>query len=60
MLLTVKDVANRLKISNTSAYRLIQSGAIPHIRATGNTRGAIRIKEQDLNNYIKRGFDAAK
>lgn len=57
-LLTIRDVAQRLQISRTSAYRLIQNGTIPHIRATGNSRGAIRIRERDLKEYIDRGFDA--
>ena len=32
-LLTVAEVAEELRISETSVYRLLQSGALPHMRA---------------------------
>ena len=48
-LLRPSDVASRLNISTSFAYRLMQYGDIPAVRI----RGACRVRPQDLEEYIK-------
>jgi excisionase family DNA binding protein len=50
-LLTVNEVANILRVSNMTVYRLVKSGQIPAIRVGKN----YRIKENDVNDYLIRG-----
>jgi len=57
-LLTVKDVASRLKISTSTVYRVCKRG-LPHTRKTFG----IRIREEDLDKWIhqdKRTFGLAE
>ena len=49
-MLTVKEVAERLSISRSLAYRMVQSGEIPSYRI-GTCR---RINEQELMAYLER------
>ncbi len=49
-MLTVKEVAERLSISRSLAYRMIRSGEIPSYRIA-NCR---RVSESDLEAYIER------
>jgi len=51
-LLRPSDVAKRLNISTSFAYRLMQIGDIPAVRI----RGACRVRPQDLEEYIKRNL----
>lgn len=51
MLLTVREAARRLKVSEGCIYSLIASRQLPHIRV-GCGRGRIRIREDDLNGYL--------
>jgi excisionase family DNA binding protein len=48
-MLTVKQVAERLSISRSLAYRMIRSGEIPSYRIA-NCR---RVSEEDLQKYLK-------
>ncbi len=50
-LLTVNEVANILRVSNMTVYRLVKSGQIPAIRVGKN----YRIKESDVNEYLIKG-----
>ena len=50
-LLTVNEVANILRVSNMTVYRLVKSGQIPAIRVGKN----YCIKENDVNDYLSRG-----
>jgi len=45
---TVPEVALYLKISKSKLYRMIQRGAIPHIRIGRN----VRIKENQLQKWL--------
>lgn len=54
-LLTVNEVANILRVSNMTVYRLVKSGQIPAIRVGKN----YRIKESDVNDYLDRGGQKA-
>ncbi|NQV26374.1 MAG: helix-turn-helix domain-containing protein [Rhodopirellula sp.] len=51
MLLTVKDVAQKLNVSQSCIYQLVESGRIPHHRI-GLGRGAIRFNEADITEYL--------
>lgn len=55
-LLTVNEVANILRVSNMTVYRLVKSGQIPAIRVGKN----YRIKESDVNDYLSRGTQRAE
>ena len=52
-LLTVNEVANILRVSNMTVYRLVKSGQIPAIRVGKN----YRIKESDVSAYLTRGSE---
>lgn len=47
-LLTVEEVAERLKISTATVYALCASGRLPHSRISTHS---IRIAESDLKAY---------
>ena len=49
-LLKADDVAERLCISRSLAYRLMQHGELPIIRINS----LVRVSEIDLNNYIQK------
>ncbi len=51
-LMTVKEVARRLRVSASLVYQLIDSGKLGCHRI-GNGRGAIRIRPEDLANYLQ-------
>jgi excisionase family DNA binding protein len=48
---TVNDVAAMLKVSRSTVYNAIESGALPHHRF-GKGRGAIRISDEQLQQYL--------
>lgn len=47
-LLTVAEVADHMRVSNMTVYRLIKSGALPAIRVGKN----YRIRSRDLAAYL--------
>jgi len=51
MFLTVPETAERLKVSKSCVYQLVETGKIPCHRI-GTGRGAIRISETDLEEYL--------
>jgi excisionase family DNA binding protein len=50
--LTVREVAERLRVSLTTVYQLCTSRQLPHVRV-GPKRGAIRIREKDLRDFLE-------
>ena len=52
MLLTVKEVAQRLAVSASCIYQLVETGKLPHHRI-GVGRGAIRFSEDDIADYLQ-------
>ncbi len=56
-MLSVKDVAERLNVSSSIIYGLVDAGQIVCHRI-GIGRGAIRISEEDLARYLKSCRDA--
>ncbi len=51
-LLTVNDAAERLSISTSLVYHLVESGKIAVLRV-GNGRGTIRFRVEDIDAYIE-------
>jgi excisionase family DNA binding protein len=54
-LLTVAEVADVLRVSNMTVYRLIKAGDLPALRVGKN----YRIREPDLTRFLERGAVAA-
>jgi excisionase family DNA binding protein len=57
-LLTVREVADAMRVSTMTVYRLIRAGSLPAIRVGKH----FRIREHDLDAYLEaqtfRGGDA--
>ena len=51
-LLTAKEVARELRVSVSLVYQLVESGRLACHRI-GNGRGAIRIRPEDVANYLQ-------
>jgi excisionase family DNA binding protein len=51
-LLTVREVAARMRVSNMTVYRLIQAG---DLRATRVGR-SYRLRQTDVDSYLDRGL----
>ena len=47
-LLTVSEVADMMRVSNMTVYRLIKSGQLPAVRVGKN----YRIREADVDRYL--------
>ena len=48
-MLTVKELAKRLRISRSKAYRLLEAGKVRHYRIDG----VYRISEEQLQAYLE-------
>lgn len=55
-LLTVGDIAQRLQISQSFAYALMQRGEIPTVRLGR----AVRVRPQDLEDFISSSVQGAQ
>lgn len=51
-LLTIQEIAKRLKISERTIYRYIKSGKLKVIRISKGH--IVRIAEKDLNDFLKK------
>jgi excisionase family DNA binding protein len=49
--LTVKEAANRLRVSQATVYTLCANGRLTHVRL-GTGRGTIRIPEEQLDVLV--------
>ena len=49
-LLTVREAAEALKISPSTAYRLVRAGELPAVRVGGS----VRIDQTDLHRHLHR------
>jgi excisionase family DNA binding protein len=47
--LTVKELAKRLRISRSKAYLLLEAGKVPHYRIDGT----YRVSEEQLREYLE-------
>ena len=50
---TVAEVAKRLRVSVGAIYGAVQSGRLKAYRIGARGRGAIRIPEESLRNYLE-------
>ncbi len=48
-LLTVSEVANAMRVSNMTVYRLIKNGELPAVRVGKN----YRLRETDLGRFLE-------
>ncbi|MFN8034943.1 MAG: helix-turn-helix domain-containing protein [Acidimicrobiia bacterium] len=53
--LTVQEVAELLRVSNMTVYRLIKSGALPAVRVGRS----FRVSEADVDKYLASGYTQA-
>lgn len=51
---TVAEVADHMRVSNMTVYRLIKAGDLPAIRVGKN----YRIRGRELSSYINASFEA--
>jgi excisionase family DNA binding protein len=52
-LLTVGEVASRLRMSTREVYRLCESKEVSHLRI-GSGRSSIRVEEAAIEDYLRR------
>lgn len=50
-MLTVTDVAKRLKLSESTVRRMMNVGELPFVRV-GRGRGRLRVMEEDMQLYL--------
>lgn len=53
--LTVQEVAEQLRVSSMTVYRLIKSGEIPAVRVGRS----FRVREPDVDRYLEARFTQA-
>ena len=51
---TVGEVADQLRVSNMTVYRLVQSGQLPAVRVGRS----YRIREEDVDRYLAARYTA--
>jgi excisionase family DNA binding protein len=51
-LLTLRDVASTLKVSETTVRRLVRAGSLAAYRV--GKRGQLRVREDDLESFLER------
>jgi excisionase family DNA binding protein len=54
-LVTVAEVADQLRVSNMTVYRLVQAGQLPAIRVGRS----YRIREDDVDKYLAAQYTQA-
>jgi len=54
-LLTVNEVADLLRVSRMTVYRLIKNGEMPALRVGRN----YRLREEDVHNYLTERYTEA-
>ena len=52
---TVAEVADQLRVSNMTVYRLVQSGDLPAVRIGRS----YRIREEDVDKYLEARYTQA-
>ena len=53
--LTVKEVADLMRVSKMTVYRLVHSGELPAVRVGRS----FRVTEDDVNEYLRKSFYSA-
>jgi excisionase family DNA binding protein len=52
---TVAEVADQLRVSNMTVYRLVQAGQLPAVRVGRS----YRIREEDVDRFLAEKYTAA-
>lgn len=52
---TVAEVADQLRVSNMTVYRLINAGTLPAVRVGRS----YRLREEDIDSYLASSFTEA-
>lgn len=52
-LLTIDEVAARLRIHRVSVYRKVWAGELPAIKLASTGRSALRVREDELTDWIR-------
>jgi excisionase family DNA binding protein len=61
ILLTVKEVAGRLRVSPPTVYSLIKSGDLPAITfSTNGRRGSVRVTVDDLKAFYAKHYGGGR
>jgi len=55
-LFTIREVAKYLKISESSLYRYVESGRLPHIKIGSN----IRLSKNHITTFLERNFQSKR
>ena len=50
-LLTIEEVAEKLRVNQSTIFRLMKSGKLPYIKVS---RRFTRIREKDLENFLNK------
>ncbi len=58
-LLTVEEVATKLRVTRHTAYQYIKNGLIQAIRLGGQTRGRLRVRREAVDAYLAGAQPAA-
>ena len=53
-LLTVPEVADRLRVHRATVYRLIHSGELPAVKLASHGRSALRVRESEFERWLTR------
>jgi excisionase family DNA binding protein len=51
-LLTTDEVAERLQVNRKTVYRLIWAGQLPAVKLASRGRGALRVREDELEAWL--------
>ncbi len=51
-LLTVPEVAKRLRLSRWSVYRMIENGSLPAVRVSASPTGPLRVSASELESWL--------
>ena len=52
-LYTVKEVAKKLKVSESTINRWVADGKLKALKLSEGRKGAVRFREEDIQNFLK-------
>ncbi len=52
-LYTVKEVAKKLKVSESTINRWVADGKLKALKLSEGRKGAVRFREEDIRNFLK-------
>jgi excisionase family DNA binding protein len=51
-MLTLRDIAETLKVSETTVRRMVRAGSLPAYKV--GKRGQLRVREEDLESFLEK------